>query len=88
MTDQIYVQPMGLTNAPQSEHGNTIRLAGGMVYAHRFALTLVRDGRVAERWLADPATIAETLGQLPDSVAADAERQWSNLTLSHPVRDR
>ena len=84
MTDQIYVQPMGLTNAPQSEHGNTIRLAGGMVYAHRFALTLVRDGRVAERWLADPATIAETLGQLPDSVAAEAERQWSNLTLSHP----
>ena len=85
MTDKIYVQPVGLTDAPQSEHGNAIRLAGGMVYAHRFAVILTRDGRVVERWLTDPEHIGETLGQIPDSVGAEAEAQWANLTLAHPA---
>ena len=84
MTDRIYIRPIGLVPGPQSEHGNAIRLAGGMVYASRFAVILRRDGAIAERWLAAPDTMAEVLGQLPDGVAADAEGQWANLTLAHP----
>ena len=83
MTDQVYIRPIGLVSGPQAEHGNAIRLAGGMVYASRFAVILRRDGRIVERWLAAPDTMAETLGQVPDTVGADAQSQWSDLTLAH-----
>ena len=85
MSDSIYIRPFGFVTGPQSEHGNAIRLAGGMVYASRFAVILRRDGAIAERWLAAPDTMAEVLGHLPDTVAGDAETQWSNLTLAHPA---
>ncbi|MFN2100118.1 dihydropteroate synthase [Altererythrobacter sp. MF3-039] len=84
MTDRVYIQPIGLTPSPQSEEGECIRLAGGMVYAHRFAVMLARDGEAIERWRATPDTIAEVLAQLPDEVAAEGEAEWSNLTLAHP----
>ena len=74
MTDRIYIRPIGLVPGPQSEHGNATRLAGGMVYASRFAVILRRDGQIVERWLAAPDTIAEVLGQLPDAVGGEAER--------------
>jgi dihydropteroate synthase len=84
MTDRAYIRPIGFVPGPQSEHGNAIRLAGGMVYASRFAVVLRREGQVVERWLAAPDTMAGVLGGLPDDVAADAEAQWANLTLAHP----
>lgn len=84
MNDSIYIRPIGFVPGPQSDHGNAIRLAGGMVYASRFAVILRRDGEVAARWLAAPDTMAQVLGELPDSVAAEAEAQWANLTLAHP----
>jgi dihydropteroate synthase len=84
MTDSIYIRPIGFAAGPQCEHGNAIRLAGGMVYASRFAVILRRDGAVIERWLAAPDTIAEVLGMLPDEVGAEAEAQWANLRLAHP----
>ena len=83
MTDRVYIRPIGFAPGPQAEHGNAIRLAGGMVYASRFAVILRRDDRVIERWLAAPDTMAETLARLPDSVAAEGEAQWANLTLVH-----
>lgn len=79
MTDTVYIRPIGFVPGPQHEHGNAVRLAGGMVYASRFAVILRRDGLVCEHWLAGPDTIASVLGQLPDSVGADAESQWANL---------
>ena len=85
MTMQIYIRPIAFAPGPQSEHGNAIRLAGGMVYASRFAVILRQEGTVVERWLASPDTIAEVLGQVPDPVGADAEAQWANLTLAHPA---
>ena len=85
MSDRVYIRPIGLVPGSQSEHGNAIRLAGGMIYASRFAVILRRDGTIAERWLAAPDTMAEVLGHLPDTVAADAESQWANLTLAHPA---
>ncbi len=84
MTDRITIRPIGLVPAPQSEHGNAIRLAGGMVYASRFAVVLRRDGVVAGRWLASPDTIAAVLGELPDAVGAEAEAQWANLAKVQP----
>ncbi|RDC60539.1 Dihydropteroate synthase [Alteripontixanthobacter maritimus] len=84
MTDSIYVQPIGLTGGPQSEEGDAIRLGGTMVHAHRFAVILRQDGRVTRRWRCTPAGIGAVLGELPDSVAVEAEAQWSNLTLAHP----
>ena len=84
MSERVYIRPTGFVSAPQAEHGNAIRLAGGMVYASRFAVILRRDGQVVERWLASPDTMAEVLGQLPDSVGAEAEAQWASLTLAHP----
>ncbi|WP_454597008.1 dihydropteroate synthase [Qipengyuania sp. SM2507] len=88
MTDRIYIRPIGFVPGPQSEHGNAIRLAGGMAYASRFAAIQRRGegdgGTVVERWLASPDTIAEVLGQLPAELGAEAEAQWANLTLAHP----
>ncbi len=84
MTDRVYIRPFGLVPGPQSEHGNAVRLAGGMVYASRFAVVLRRDGAVVERWVAAPDTIASILSKLPEGVGADAEAQWANLTLAHP----
>lgn len=88
MSDSIYIRPIAFAPGPQCEHGNAIRLAGGMVYASRFAVILRRakehGGVVAERWLASPDNIAEVLGTLPDDVGAEAEAQWSNLRRAHP----
>ena len=83
MTEQVYIRPIALVPGPQAEHGDAIRLAGGMVYASRFAVILRRDGKVVERWLASPGTMAPTLEGLPDTVEADAMAQWSDLTLAH-----
>lgn len=84
MSDSVYIRPIGFAPGPQHEHGNAVRLAGGMVYASRFAVILRRAGAVVERWLAAPDTIAQVLGELPASVGAEAEAQWANLRLAHP----
>jgi len=85
MTDRIYIRPIGLAASPQAEEGKAIRLAGGMVYASRFAVVLRQGGKVSERWLCDTETIGDILAKLPDSVAADAADQWANLSLTHPA---
>lgn len=84
MSDQIYLRPIGLVASPQSEEGDCIRLAGGMVYAHRFAAILRRDGEVVERWRFTPASVEDLLGRLPDTLGAEAEAQWANLRMAHP----
>lgn len=84
MSDSIYIRPIGFAPGPQHEDGNAVRLAGGMVYAHRFAVILRQGGQVASRWLADPAGIPDVLDALPPSVAEEAQAQWRNLALVHP----
>lgn len=81
--DKVYLRPIGLAASPQSEEGNAIRIGGGMVYAHRFAVVLRRDGSVVERWLTDAEGIPAVLGQLPDSVGENAESQWAGLRSVH-----
>lgn len=80
---KLYIRPIGLAESPQSEEGGTIRLAGGLVYASRFAL-IVREGAKVisrQRFGADEA--AAVLGALPDALAAEASEQWANLKAAH-----
>lgn len=82
--DRVYVQPLTLAAAPQAVEGDAVRLGGSLAHAHQFAVTVTRDGAVAERELATRDTMAAALGRLPDSVAAEAEAQWAGLTTAHP----
>lgn len=84
MSEQIYIRPLTTVPGPQSVDGNAIRLGGGMVYAREFAVILRRDGEVAERWLCDTDAISEVIGQLPASLADEAQGQLTNLMLKHP----
>ncbi len=84
MTDRVYICPIGFAPAPQSEHGNAIRIAGGMIYASRFAVILRRDGMVVERWLASTDTIDEVLANLSEECVVEAQAQWADLARVHP----
>ncbi|MXO68497.1 dihydropteroate synthase [Altererythrobacter marinus] len=84
MSERVYLQPIGLAASPQGEEGDCIRLGGGMVYAHRFAAVVRREGAVVERWRFTPETAAETFARLPAGLDAEAEEQWANLRLAHP----
>ncbi len=85
MSDKLYIRPIGFCSGPQAENGNAVRLAGGMIYAHRFAVILRRDGMIAERWLCSPETVTEVFAKLPEEVGTEAELQWSNLRMAHPA---
>lgn len=85
MSHRIYIHPIGLSASPQCEEGNAIRLAGGMVYAHRFAIIQRGDGVVTARTLCSPETVEAVLGDLRDTVAGDAAEQWAGLTKAHPA---
>lgn len=81
--EQVYIRPIGLSVSPQSEHGNAVRLAGGLVYAHRFAVIVRQDGKVAQRHAVSPDKISEILASLPGSVSSDAAQQWAGITANH-----
>ena len=81
---KLYLRPLAFADSPQSEEGEAIRLAGGMVYASRFAL-IVREGElVISRQRFATGGAADVFAKLPDDLAAQAEEQWSNLRLAHP----
>jgi len=81
--DQVYIHPIGCAISPQSEDGDAVRLAGGMVYAHRFAVIVRRGGEVAARELVSAQGMPAAIGRLPDNVAAEAEGQWAALQFAH-----
>lgn len=85
MTERVYLMPIGLAASPQTEEGDCVRLAGGLVYAHRFAAVVRRGRRVTQRHRFTPSQAAETFSLLPDPLAIEAESQWSNLRLAHPA---
>ena len=84
VTDRVYLQPLTFAPSPQAFEGDCVRLAGGMVYAREFAVTVTEDGAVARRALATAETIDDVLGSLPDELGAAAEAQWANLRTAHP----
>lgn len=46
MPSTFYLRPTALCDDPQSEEGEALRLAGGMVFASRFALIEREGGRL------------------------------------------
>ena len=84
MPDRLYIQPLTLVPSPQAVAGDAIRLAGGMVYAHLIAVTVMRDGQVVQRDLTTPSGIDWIFERLPDALGPEAEAQWAGLTAAHP----
>ncbi len=83
MTDQLYLRPIALADSPQSEEGEAVRLAGGMIYASRFALIIRRDGQIVQRSRVAMPDMEDALSRLPDALAAQGAAQWAGLKASH-----
>lgn len=80
---QLYIRPIGLTPSPQSEEGEAIRLGGGLVYAHRFALILREGDKVTARERVSVSEMDAALARLPDDLAAEGAEQWAGLQAMH-----
>ena len=79
MTQSHYLRPIALADSPQSEDGEALRLAGGLVYASRFALITRDQGKVTARARYSVAELRAALPGLPDAV----REQWDNLARVH-----
>lgn len=79
MTTSHYLRPIALAESPQSEEGAAVRLAGGMVYASRFALIVRDGGKVVSRERYGVRELEAALPNLPDAV----REQWDNLRRAH-----
>ena len=79
MTTSFYLRPIALADSPQSEEGEAVRLAGGLVYASRFALVVRSGGRVTARTRHSVTELRAMLPDLPDAV----REQWDNLQRAH-----
>ncbi|MGN3973768.1 dihydropteroate synthase [Tsuneonella sp. SYSU-LHT278] len=84
MTDRLYLMPVGLSPSPQAEEGDCVRLAGGLVYAHRFAAIVRRGGEIVWRERFTPESAADAFARLPEALGPEAEAQWSSLRTAHP----
>ncbi|MGX7926677.1 dihydropteroate synthase [Tsuneonella sp. HG094] len=84
MSDRLYLMPIGLAASPQDEEGDCVRLAGGLVYAHRFAAIVRRGGAVVARHRFTAESAANIFVNLPEALVAEAETQWANLRAAHP----
>ncbi len=80
MTGSLYIRPIALAESPQSEEGEAIRLAGGLVHASRFAVIVREDGAVVSRQRYGVRELEAALPGLPD----EASVQWDNLRRAHP----
>ncbi len=76
----FYLRPIALADSPQSEEGDALRLAGGLVYASRFALIERSGGKVTARNRYSLPELRAALPGLPDAVQA----QFDNLQRAHP----
>ncbi len=73
MSIRHYLRPLALADSPQSEDGNTIRLAGGLVFASRFALIARNDGKITGRTHFSVPELRAALPGLPDAVQTQFE---------------
>jgi dihydropteroate synthase len=74
-----YLRPIALCDSPQSEEGEAVRIAGGLVYASRFALIERKGGRIVSRRRFSLPELREALPGLPEAV----REQWDNLQRVH-----
>lgn len=84
MTRKLYIRPVGCVASPQSENGEAVRIAGGMVYCFRFALVVREGTRVISRELVAAPDMAAALARLPAELGVEGEAQWANLRMAHP----
>lgn len=75
MTQTFYLRPIALADSPQSEEGDAVRLAGGLVYASRFALIVREGSKVVSRARYGVRELEAALPALNDAV----REQWDNL---------
>ncbi|HSG34205.1 MAG TPA: dihydropteroate synthase [Sphingomonadaceae bacterium] len=83
MMAKLYIRPTGLVSNPQGVDGDAIRLAGGLVYAHGFALVVAEGGKVVSNDRVSARGMDRALGQLPDGLEATGREQWANLQKQH-----
>jgi dihydropteroate synthase len=74
-----YLRPIALADSPQAEEGEALRLAGGLVYASRFALIERSGGTVTARTRYSLPELRAALSGLPDAV----QEQFDNLQRAH-----
>lgn len=87
MTQNLYIRPIGFSPSPQSEEGDAVRLAGGMLYAHRFAILLREGAKIVSRVRVSAPDMADALARLPGELAEQGEAQWADLRRAHaPLR--
>ena len=79
MNQTHYLRPIALCDSPQSEEGEALRLAGGLVYASRFALIERQQGKVVARTRYCVPELRAALPDLPPAV----RDQWDNLQRVH-----
>ena len=79
MTSNYYLRPIAFADSPQAEEGEALRLAGGLVYASRFALIARHGGKVTARSCYSFAELRAELPGLPDAV----QEQFEDLQRAH-----
>lgn len=70
-----YLRPISLAESPQSDEGEAVRLAGGLVCASRFAVIRREAGKVVAREVLGARALAAGLADQP----AEIREQWDNL---------
>lgn len=83
MTARLYLHPVGLASAPQSEERGAIRLGGSMAYASRFALVARENGAVVSRTHFAADGFDRVVSDLAPELAEEAQLQWSALKKVH-----
>jgi dihydropteroate synthase len=79
LTQTHYLRPIALADSPQSEEGDALPLASGLVYASRFALITREDGKVTARGRYSLPELRAALPSLPEAV----RDQFDNLQRQH-----
>lgn len=79
MSQSFYLRPIALADSPQSEEGGAVRLAGGLVYASRFAVIERQSGKITSRQRYSVAELQTALPSCPEEV----REQWADLQRSH-----
>ena len=75
-----YLRPIAFADSPQSEDGEALRLAGGLVYASRFALIERVDGKVTARHRCSLPDLRNTLHNMTETV----QTQFESMQRVHP----
>jgi dihydropteroate synthase len=87
LSETLYLRPIALADSPQCEDGEAVRLAGGLIYASRFALIRRDHGRIVERQRLSVPQLRLVLNLLPPKLAVEGMAQWAALRGAHaPLR--